>query len=354
MAICLLLAILCNNSQVSSGGRMRTKAALLLLAVTTAATAHHSRSHYSDDISVVEGTLVAVHWVNPHVGFTVDIPNDAGEMERWRIEGVSNLGNMRSAGVPADRFTIGERLRFAGSLSMRRPRDFLASNVLLEDGVEVVLAGDAGPFWEGEFIGRPSSASLDATPVNAAAENRGIYRVWSMPPTGVGQRTSFPFTDAAIAARADWDPLDNFAENCEPEGMPRIMRNPHPFEFIDNGDHIEMVSELYDLTRILHMNRDAPPADVTPSPLGYSIGHRDGNTLSVSTTHINWPYFDNIGTPQSENVQMHETFTLSDDQTRLDYRLTVTDPGTFSQPAVYERYWLALGAEIELYDCQVY
>ncbi len=333
---------------------MRTIAALLLLAMATVAAAHHSRSHFTDAISVIEGTLVAVHWVNPHVGFTVDIRNDAGEMERWRIEGVANLGGMRRDGVPAERFTIGERLRFAGNRSMRRPRDFLAMNVLLEDGMEVVLDGAAGPFWGGEFVGRSDPALADATPVDAASENRGFFRVWSMAPNGVGQRANFPFTDAAIAARAEWDPLDNFAENCEAEGMPRIMRNPHPFEFIDHGSEIELVSELYDLTRILHMDQEAPPADAAPSPLGYSIGRLDGNTLDVSTTHVNWSYFDNIGTPQSEDVQMHETFTLSEDQTRLDYRLTVTDPGTFSEPAVYERYWLALGAEIELYDCQVY
>jgi len=74
----------------------------------------------------------------------------------------------------------------------------------------------------------------------------------------------------------------------------------------------------------------------------------------VTTTRINWPYFDNIGTPQSENVEMLETFTVSEDQARLDYRLTVTDPGTFTEPAVFERHWLALGEQIELYDCQVY
>jgi len=264
-------------------------AAMAVLTLIPSVWAHHSSGGYiMTEYTHLEGTVTEVHWVNPHVGFTVDIPNDAGEMERWRIEGVSNLGNMRSAGVPADRFTIGERLRFAGSLSMRRPRDFLASNVLLEDGVEVVLAGDAGPFWEGEFI--------------------GIYRVWSMPPTGVGQRASFPFTDAAIAARADWDPLDNFAENCEPEGMPRIMRNPHPFEFIDNGDHIEMVSELYDLTRILHMNRDAPPADVTPSPLGYSIGWWEDDTLVVATTDVNSLSF-RAGIPLIENLDNLDQLT---------------------------------------------
>ena len=159
--------------------------------------------------------------------------------------------------------------------------------------------------------------------------------------------------EAAIAARDAWDPIDNYAERCEPEGMPRIMRNPHPFEFIDHDSEISLASELYDLVRTIHMG-SAPPPNAPASPLGYSTGRWEGNALIVTTTRINWPYFDNIGTPQSEAVEMQETFTVSDDQTRLDYRLRVTDPGTFTEPAIFERFWLALGERIELYDCTVY
>ena len=161
------------------------------------------------------------------------------------------------------------------------------------------------------------------------------------------------FTEEAIAAREALDPLDNYAERCEPGGMPRIMRNPHPFEFVDHGSEISLASELYDLVRTIHMG-SAPPPDAPASPLGYSTGRWEGNTLIVTTTRINWPYFDNIGTPQSEVVEMLETFTVSDDQTRLDYRLRITDPGTFAEPAIFERFWLALGERVELYDCTVY
>lgn len=326
--------------------------ALLLAAGTVGA--HHSRSHYSEEIIEIEGELVAVHWVNPHVGVTLKVRNETGGEELWRIEGVSSLGGMRKAGVESDRLTIGEHITAAGSLSLRRERDFLATNLLLEDGTEIVLDAERGPRWSGRFVGRPNPAEIDSTPVDAAAEDRGIFRVWSMPPNGEGQRQDFPFTKAAIEARSAWDLIDNFAERCEPEGMPRIMRNPHPFEFVDRGGEIRLVSELYDLVRTIHMDRDAPPANAPATPLGYSTGRWDGLTLTVTTTHVSWPYFDNIGTPQSPDVRMLETFSVSADQTRLDYRLTVTDPTTFERPAVYERYWLALGASIEPYDCQVY
>jgi len=327
---------------------------LSLLALPVAASAHHSRSHYSEEVHELEGELVAVHWVNPHVGFTVMVLNEEGQEELWRVEGLSSLGGMREVGVTSDMFVVGERIRAVGSVSVRRPRDFLATNLLPENGSEILLGRNAEPYWSEQIIERADPAVAENALVDAATENRGIFRVWSGIPNGVGQRTHFPFTDAAIAARGAWDPIENFAERCEPEGMPRIMRNPHPFEFVDHGAELAMISELYDLVRTIHMERTGPPLNEPESPLGYSTGLWDGGTLIVTTTQVNWPYFDNVGTPQSETVRMVERFTLSEDQSRLDYRLTITDPMTFTEPAVYERHWLALGESIQRYDCQVY
>ena len=45
-------------------------------------------------------------------------------------------------------------------------------------------------------------------------------------------------------------------------------------------------------------------------------------------------------------------FSLSDDHGRLDYHMTVIDPETFTEPATYETYRLALGEKVERYDCQ--
>ena len=334
------------------GKVMRTIIAVWLLAFAAIASAHHSRSHYSQEILEIEGELIAVHWVNPHVGFTVKVVNEDGQEELWRVEGVSNLLGMQRGGMAPDFFTIGQHVKAVGSPSVRRARDLLTTNLLLANGKEVLLSRNTGPYWSEETITAPKAAEREL--VDASSENRGVFRVWSAVANGVGQSTHFPFTETAITARDEWDPIDNFAERCEPEGMPRIMRNPHPFEFINHNTEFALVSELYDLVRTIHMDRSPPPANASASPLGFSTGHWEDNSLIVSTTRINWPYFDNIGTPQSEAVEMLETFTLSADQSRLDYRLVVTDPTTFVEPAVYERYWLAFGEEIELFDCQVY
>ena len=94
------------------------------------------------------------------------------------------------------------------------------------------------------------------------------------------------------------------------------------------------------------------PEDTPWSHLGYSVGAWGGETLVVTTTHINWPYLDDIGTPQTEALKVVEKFTLSDDQTRLNRDITLTDPETLTGPVTVRGYWLALGETVPPYDCQ--
>ena len=136
--------------------------------------------------------------------------------------------------------------------------------------------------------------------------------------------------------------------------MPRPMFNPHPFEFIDKGGYYTLLGEEFDIVRTIHMSDAEDPQDQPPTRLGYSVGRWEDSALVVVTTRINWLYFDGIGTPQSEAVELLERLTLSEDQSRLDYHLTITDPATFTGPATLETYWLALGEAIEPYECQVY
>ncbi|MGI9257834.1 MAG: hypothetical protein ACR2QQ_03275 [Gammaproteobacteria bacterium] len=123
-------------------------------------------------------------------------------------------------------------------------------------------------------------------------------------------------------------------------------------EFIDHGETITLRTELYDIERTIHMNLNEAPVDAPASRHGYSIGRWDGDDLVVTTTRVNWPYFDNRGTPQSEDVRIEERFELSADEARLNFSVTVTDAATFTSPAVLSGYWEALGETIPAYDCQ--
>lgn len=327
--------------------------AIGLILLPAFAWAHHSRAGYADETTELSGELVEVIWRNPHVAFTLNVVSETGEEERWQIEAFGSIYGLERAGVTEDLFRPGARVTMAGQASIRGRGHFLASHVLLPDGTEAVLQANAEPRWPGRTLGGRTEWVADETEtVNAAAENKGIYRVWSIPALA-DRVVRAPFTEAAIAGRSSWDPLDNFTWRCEPEGMPRVMINPHPFEFVDAGDTIRLRVELYDQERVIHMN-GATAEDAPASRLGHSVGHWEGATLVVETTRINWPYFDNIGTPQSEDVVMVERFALSENQGRLDYHLTVTDPETFTEPATITGHWLALGEEIAPFECDVF
>jgi hypothetical protein len=308
------------------------------------ASAHHSVAYYSDTLVEVTGTIVDVEWRNPHVRWTIDVVNDRGIPETWRLEG-NSLYNLNRSGVTREMFDTGAQVRVVGRAGTRDRRALLAMNMLLGDGREILLWDTVERYVDQEHL-----------VVDAAAENRRIFRVWSVPAANaaaaVAQLAWQPFTASAIEARASWDLFDNFATRCEPEGMPRIMVNPHPFEFVDRGDTLLLRTELYDIERTIHMSRDAPPVDTPYSRLGYSIGAWQDGVLVVQTTHLNWPYFDTIGTPLSEAAEVEERFTLSADQTRLDFEVTVIDLSVFTEPAVLRGHWLALGESLPRFDCQ--
>ena len=101
------------------------------------------------------------------------------------------------------------------------------------------------------------------------------------------------------------------------------------------------------------MDDRAVPADEPSTPLGYSVGSWDGDTLVVQTTRINWPYFHGLrGTKQSSAVEYLERFTIDQANNWLDYSVTITDPETFSEPARDDQRLLALGETMKPFNCQ--
>ena len=327
--------------------------ALLLLAAALApstAAAHHSTAFYSPDTIELEGELVRIDWVNPHVRMQLKTTEPGGGERLWRMES-SSISTLERRGVTRELFAVGDRVKVAGHASTRDDSGLQLTNVLLPDGREASLWLDSPPrFGTAATMIRRSDDVVDA-----ARENRGIFRVWSVPRVNsvtADEIANQPFTPAAIAARASFDMNDNFATRCGPEGVPRVMWSPLPWEFVDRGETIVLRGEIYDTERTIHMTSAAAPPATPATILGYSSGRWENGVLVITTTRVSWPYFDNIGTPQSEDVRIVERLSLSADQTRLDFHVTVTDPATLTGSAVVEGYWLALGAELPRFDCQ--
>ena len=329
--------------------------ALALIASPLNATAHHSRAEFTSDFQELEGELISVDWSNPHPTFELQVAGSDGA-ELWEIQGYGSLYTLHRAGVTEDYFRPGDPVRLAGRISTKRENLFLVTNLLLPDGREVVFRRDADPVWRDVAVGGAESfVPTESDLVNAAAENRGIFRLWSRPDQGVHSTRLPPFTAAATASMAAWDALDDTSMACIPKGMPMAMTTPHPYEFVDER-RLDQDSRSRVQHRANHPyeRRRRCPSAQPLSHLGYSVGRWEGDTLVVETSRINWPLFSSRGVPQSEAVEIVERYTLSDDQSRLSYQTAITDPGTFvGGPAVVEGYWVALGETPEPYDCKI-
>ena len=318
--------------------------AAALIAASNPVVGHHSTSFYAAEFVELEGELVRVDWINPHVRFVLRTTDANGAEKLWQME-ASAISALERRGVTRDLFKAGERVKIAGHVSTRDASQLQLTNVLFADGREASLWLDSSPRFKQDVI------RIAERVVDAASENRGFFRVWSGPRPSPTKMTAV-FTEAAIAARKSFDLLDNFATRCGPQGMPFVMLGPLPFEFIDRGNDILLRGEIYDTVRTIHMDRSTPPAGTAASILGNSVGKWDNGALVVKTTLVDWPYFDAIGTPQSNDVAIEERYRLSPDQTRLDFQVTITDPATLVGPAVVDSHWLALGATLQRFDCQ--
>jgi hypothetical protein len=313
--------------------------ACLLLALPVAATAHHSRAEFSDEVQEIEGELTKVMWFNPHAALMMEITDQNGEKQLWRVETFSGPRAFARFGVTADLFQAGQHVRVAGRASKFRPNYFLGTNVLLANGTEVLI-GEEDRRWAGGPVvgtGMNVAQSVDEEKLrDAASENKGIFRVWSV---SQGCTENLP-SRRKQSPREVRNPAEDPITRCERPGMPITMKAPTPIEFVDNGNTITFRSQYFDSVRTIHLNDSGPRAANEPAtPLGYSAGHWDKDTLVVETRRISHRYFDVSGTPQSEAVAVHERFTLSADQSRLDFQMTITDPATFTTPATFGRYY---------------
>lgn len=337
---------------------------LCLLSATLwsfAALSHHGLGGRYDQETVaeLEGVVSRVLWRNPHVRITLTTSDN----QDWDIEAGSPTVLQRRS-ITEDMVSAGDRIRVAGYASMRGLNEMIVHNILLEDGQELVLSPNrsGGARWSDNSVGEEGNF-MRVSVGDPSRPDLGIFRVWSTTTADPGSYPLFPengdpelagryaLTTAARNRLASFDPAtDNPMEAyCQPKGMPMVMEQPFPMEFVRNEDSITMRLEEYDTVRTVYMTD--PPAP-QPSLLGHSIGHWEDATLVVMTTDVDWPYFNQMGVTQSTQARIVERFTPSEDGSRLSYRLTVTDPETFTAPAVLEKFWVWLpDIEVVKFNC---
>ena len=346
--------------------RVYAIAGILPLLTAHASWAHHGpvgapAFYDTDELVILEGELTEVFWRNPHVRFGLAVIDESGEETFWELEtGVPS--QLENGGFTAEMFPAGSQIKAAGFVSRHRD-DFLGlQNMLLPNGLEYA-GGRRALLWATERLEPEDAPQRERSAYGAAAEADSIFGVWGMgllPSEWMAdQDYDHVLSDAGRDAKDAFDPINHPILDCVPRGMPERML-PGSMEFVDEGDRIVIRHFWWGGDRIIHMDRDSPPEGTPHSHLGYSIGRWESDdVLVIDTTLVNYPYFDREGTPQSNQVEFEERFTVilaeGEEPARLGYRLTATDPVMYDEPLVIETAfnWSPRG-NIETSSCELW
>ena len=148
-------------------------------------------------------------------------------------------------------------------------------------------------------------------------------------------KVAFQKTQAGLK---DGSILDKARQVCVPDGVPRVLATPYPFEvFQVPVDQVTFLYEMNHQVRVIVLDKPLPKLEIMiadPRYNGHSVGHWDGDTLVVESTGFYEPTFlDASGLPHSDEMSTVERIRKVGNQ--LEDIITIHDP------AMYARDWQA-------------
>ena len=192
------------------------------------------------------------------------------------------------------------------------------------DWTAVASLPDFTGVWE-MSMGRPRPAA--PKPASGAAAGTPAP---ARPPRPEGPKLT-PAYEARRAALAAKGAEDNLTANCVPPGMPSIMGQPYPMEFLLTPGKLTIVIEAYMQVRHIYTDGRPLPEDPDATFNGHSVGRWDGKVLVVQSVGFSDQTLLAPLIPHGPNMKIEERFRLSDPDTMVIER-TVTDPDALAEP----------------------
>jgi hypothetical protein len=119
--------------------------------------------------------------------------------------------------------------------------------------------------------------------------------------------------------------------HCDPDGPPRVLNLPNPFEIIQIPGRVLMFFELGHVWRTIWTDGRALPKDPDPSWLGYSVGKWEEDTFVVDTIGFNDKlWVDVYGSPRSDQMHLTERYRRLNHDT-LEMQITMDDPKAYTK-----------------------
>ena len=116
------------------------------------------------------------------------------------------------------------------------------------------------------------------------------------------------------------------------------------------GSEVVIYHESMDVTRTVHIDMDAHPADIEPSIMGHSIGRFDDGTLIIETAGFSAGVLTG-SVLHSDQLTLVERLSIQEDTGRLLISWTANDPLYYSEPLTGSQQLQSTDQEIIRYDC---
>ena len=155
------------------------------------------------------------------------------------------------------------------------------------------------------------------------------------PPLNAAGRAAYEKNQAGLK---DGSIADKARRVCVPDGVPRVLATPYPFEiFQAPAGQVTFLYEMNHQVRVIVMDKPLPPRQaliVDPKYNGHSVGRWDGDMLVVDSAGFNeWTFLDASGLPHSDEMTTVERIRKVGNQ--------LEDVVTIHDPEMYERDWQA-------------
>ena len=335
-------------------------AALLTVPVfVERAYAHHGAGLYDMRRNVeLEGKLTRLDFVNPHTYVYFDVVGNDGKVIAMKCE-MRSATTLRRSGWSPDMFKPGVSIKVTGHPHREDPTACT---------VETLTLGDKPTLERYQQLSDAKSVDRTKRPLrlpngkpNLAGEWAQEQHVLATPPGG---RTGLVPISQAAAIRAGKLPMPKGPAGWFPppvtltpagraaaEALTKRPTSENPrlscqitsilFDWVFDGainritQGANAIKMEYGagLTRTVHMDMTAHPANVVPSRGGHSIGRWDGDTLVVDTIGFE-PGSLSGNLPHSGKLHVVERFTLNPTTLELTRNIVAEDPLYFADKYV--------------------
>ncbi len=148
---------------------------------------------------------------------------------------------------------------------------------------------------------------------------------------------------------SDGPEMRTAGDRCLSRGIPPMVVTPYNsnFQIVQTQDHVMLLGEMVHDARIIRLDQPHLPFEF-PAWLGNSVGHWEGDTLVVHTTHFR-EEISHFRLLSSSQLELTERFQIIAEDA-IVYSVTVTDPLIYSQPFTEELTLTRHGPDDRLYE----